>query len=203
MANDQPPPVPGPRPEGPRRATVLPLIITVLVAVGLSLLAQALLNRLQADTPTLPISTATVASSVALTPTAALLPPTASPAPTVATGDGLLRLAIIDLQAEQRRLWSAIYLLRAATQIDDALIALQGNEQDEADRILLTVYRSLDRAYRFSAEQEKGPIDTFRLQVSQIRDDIRLRPEGLDRRLRQLRSLILSLVDEGGEDRGL
>jgi hypothetical protein len=109
----------------------------------------------------------------------------------------VLRLEILDLEAADQRLWAALYLLRAASQIDDAVVTLQGNDLDEADRILLTAYLSLDRAYTVSAESDKGPIDTFRIQLSRIRDDMGLRPEGIDRRLRQLRQLILSLVDEG------
>jgi len=110
----------------------------------------------------------------------------------------VLRLEVLDLEAEDRRIWGALYLLRAASQIDDATTALQSNDLDEVNRILLNARRSLDRAYSASAEQEKGPIDTFRLQISQIRDDLHVRPEGLDRRLRQIRQLILSLVDAGG-----
>lgn len=88
--------------------------------------------------------------------------------------------------------------MRAASQIDDAVVALQSNNVDEVDRILLNARRSFDRAYVFSAEQEKGPIDTLRLQVGQARDDLHLRPEGLDQSLRQIRRLVLSLVDESG-----
>ncbi len=126
-------------------------------------------------------------------------PAPATPAPSALPADvGGLRLAILDLEAVDRRLWSAIYLLRAASQIDDAVVALQSNDLDEVDRIMLNARRSFDRAYAFSAEQEKGPIDTFRLQIGQARDDLHIRPEGLDRHLRQIRQLVLSLVDESG-----
>jgi biopolymer transport protein ExbB/TolQ len=110
----------------------------------------------------------------------------------------VLRLKILDLEAADRRLWSALYLLRAASQLDDAAGALQTNSIDAADRSLLAARRSLDRAYDVGAEEAKGPIDTFRLQLGQLRDDLQLRPENLDRRLRQIRQLILSLADEGG-----
>jgi hypothetical protein len=40
----------------------------------------------------------------------------------------LLRLVVLDLEAEDQQLWSAIYLLRAASQIEDALNALQNND---------------------------------------------------------------------------
>lgn len=196
-----PPAAPAPDP-APRKgpAAALPFVITAVAAVLLSLLAQALLPLGAAPAPaaTAPAALATATPAPPPTATPAPAPTAPGAGPTPATADGVLRLDILDLKEENRRLWSALYLLRAAAQIDDAAIALQVNDLDEADRTLLTAYRSLDRAYAFSAEQEKGPIDTFRLTLSQIRDDMRLRPEGLDRRLRQLRSLILSLVDEGG-----
>lgn len=112
---------------------------------------------------------------------------------------GILRLEVIDLEEEDRRLWTALYLLRAAAQIDDTIVVLQVNDFGEADRTLMAARRSLDRAYELSSEQDKGPIDSFRLQAGQIRDDLGLRPEGADRRLRQLRQLILALVDETTE----
>lgn len=207
MAAEQPPPPPlaEPVPSPSRRvrlAALLPYLATAGAAILCSLLLQALIWPRSPVAPIVALSPTPLAS----TPTAA--PPSASPtapaadapspAPTRQTDAGVLRLELLDLEEQDRQLWSALYLLRAALQIDDALIALQGNDIAEADRTLITVYRSLDRAYDFSAEQEKGPIDTFRLQLSQIRDDLRVRPEGADRRLRQLRRLVLSLVDEGG-----
>lgn len=195
---------PAASPSSPRKgfAAALPFVITAAAAVLLSLLAQALIFPSRPAPAADP--TPEVAPSAAPTAPAAPSPaPTPAPAPTAPpaaspSADDVLRLDILDLKEEDRRLWSALYLLRAAAQLDDAAAALQVNDLDEADRTLLTAYRSLDRAYAFSAEQEKGPIDTFRMTVSQIRDDLRLRPEGADRRLRQLRSLVLSLVDEGG-----
>jgi hypothetical protein len=180
----------------PRITAALPFIITAVASVLLSLLLQWLLLPPSAATPP-PAFIPTAASTPVVVPTSPRLEPTpalSAPEPSAS----LLRLAILDLEAQDRRLRSALYLLRAVAQLDDALVALQANQLAEADRALLLVYRSLDQAYAFSAEQEKGPIDTFRLQLSQIRDDLPLRPEGADRRLRQLRGLILSLVDEGG-----
>jgi hypothetical protein len=177
-------------------AAALPFVVTAVVAVLLSLLLQWLL--FPPVTASLPPPDA---APTVNTPVVAFTPPPQPPTPTPGAaepGASLLRLAILDLEAQDRRLRSALYLLRAVAQLDDALVALQANQFAEADRALLLVYRSLDQAYAFSAEQDKGPIDTFRLQLSQIRDDLPLRPEGADRRLRQLRGLMLSLVDEGG-----
>lgn len=80
--------------------------------------------------------------------------------------------------------------------LDEAVQALQRNDMSEADRALMTARRALDRAYQLSVEPQKGPIDSIRLQISQIRDDLGVRPEGADRRLWQVRRLILALVDE-------
>lgn len=171
---------------------MLPHALTAALAVVVTLGIQWLWLRPPATAP------APAATAAPATPA----PPTAAPPPAVSPGttppDGsVVRLEVLDLQAQDRQLWSALYLLRAASQIDDAVAALQRNDLVEADRTMLTAYRSLDQAYLYSTEREKGPIDNFRLQLSQIRDDLHLRPERLDRRLRQLRQLLLSLVDEG------
>lgn len=197
------PPPPSPAPA--RRsalAAALPYLATVVAAVAVSLLLQALFFPrptspaavAQTAEPPTPTTTAPIATALPLSPTTA-----SAPRPTPAlSDDSVLALQILDLEEQNRQLWSAVYLLRAASQLNDTIDALQANDLDEADRTILTAYRSLDRAYDASAEQEKGPIDTFRLQLSSIRDDLRVRPEGVDRRLRQLRQLMLSLVDEGG-----
>ena len=57
-----------------------------------------------------------------------------------------------------------------------------GELAPQIQRILLTAYRSLDRAYAVSAEQEKGPIDSFRLELSTLRDDLTVCSDGADRR---------------------
>lgn len=199
MSDQEPTPPGQPSPRPGRLAAALPYLVTAAAAVLLSLAAQALLWPRPAAQPAL-INTVTPAAEPAGPDGAAPAPtsPPASPVPTPREPDvGVLRLDIIDLEAENDRLWSALYMLRAASQLDDAETALLANDLTEADRSIMTARRSLDRAYALSAEQDKGPIDSFRLQASQIRDDLRVRPELADRRLRQLRQLVLALVDEG------
>jgi hypothetical protein len=101
------------------------------------------------------------------------------------------------LQREVNRLWSAYYLARAANQVADAEAALRVNDLHEVEQMLITVDASLARAYERSAEQEKGPINEFRIQVGQIHENLRMRPQGMDQQLRRLRQSMLSLVDEG------
>ncbi|MGQ9926588.1 MAG: hypothetical protein ACUVS4_06910 [Chloroflexaceae bacterium] len=175
-----------------RVRALLPHALTAALAVVVTLGIQSLWPPSPVVVPA-PTSTAAPAATPALPTTASA--PTAAPA-TTPPDSSVVRLEVLDLQAQDRQIWSALYLLRAASQIDDAVAALQRNDLLEADRTLLTAYRSLDRAYAYSTEREKGPIDNFRLQLSQIRDDLHLRPERLDRRLRQLRQLMFSLVEE-------
>jgi hypothetical protein len=198
------PPVDQPAARSPsapaRLLAVWPYAVTALTAIVLSLALQALIWP-RVSVPDILIATGTSSPSSGTTATPTPDRPQVQPSATIAaatiTDDSVLRLVVLDLEAEDQHLWSAIYLLRTASQIEDALTALQNNDLAEADRTLMAARRSLDRAYMIGPESIKGPIDSFRLRLSQIRDQLRLRPEGTDRDLRQLRRLILSLVDEG------
>lgn len=89
-----------------------------------------------------------------------------------------------------------MYIARAAGQIADAENALRSNDTTEVERVLVAVDTSLGLAYDRSDDRTKGPIGEFRSQVGQVRDDLYLRPENLDQRLRLLRQRMLSLVEE-------
>lgn len=102
------------------------------------------------------------------------------------------------MQAELRQVWSAYYLMRATSQLADAEDALQINDLAEVEQALVTVRASLDQAYELSSEQNKGPIGEFRMQVSEMREELRIRPEGMNQRMRRLRQDMLSLVDARG-----
>lgn len=182
-----PPRVPGP---GRRRSALFAHLLTALFAVLVSQLItvgsdalntrQAVLYQTATSVPTRTLSP-TVTATVAL--------PVSDAAQ--------LQLDVRSLQADRDQLWSALYLLRSALLLDDAVNALAVNDRSEADRALLAARQALDRAYQLSAEQSRDPIDQIRLQIARLRDDLDIRPEGADRRLRQLRRLVLALVDEG------
>ncbi|WP_298407461.1 hypothetical protein [uncultured Chloroflexus sp.] len=190
---DAPPPPPLSLPARWQRYVRLlaPHLLTVIASLLLFTAIHAWV--FPAPQPVAPqFATATPAPTVPPTP-----PPTPLPTlPPIPLDDGLLRLTILDLQAENAQLRTATQLLRAAMTLDEAVQALQRNDMSEADRALMTARRALDRAYQLSIEPQKGPIDAIRLQISQIRDDLGVRPEGADRRLWQVRRLILALVDE-------
>lgn len=176
-----------------RLKAIVPFVLTALAAIVLSLVIQATLLASQLSvflwSPTPTPAPATAAPEPTALPTA--------PVPTPPLPDErILSQEILDLRAELRQVWSAYYLMRAAVQTADAEAALRLNELDEVERILVTVRVSLDLAYEQSAEQDKGPIGGFRLQVSEMWEDLRVRPEGMDQRLQRLRQDMLSLIEE-------
>ncbi len=178
-----------------------PFVVTVCVSVALTLLGQAALPAQQPSG--IPPTTVVVPGTVPPLPTATAQPtvqPTVQPtmiAFRMPVGAAAEAQEIAALRQEINRLWSAYYLARAATQLADAEAALRVNDLDEVEQVLTTVDASLDRAYERSAEQEKGPINEFRIQVGQLYENLHVRPEGMDQQLRRLRQSMLSLVDEG------
>jgi hypothetical protein len=164
-------------------------VLTALVAIVVTLSIQAALTaRQEAALSTAPPTPQDVLPS----PTAAPTPP-ATPQAAAPTSED-----VAELRSEINRLWSALYLARAANQLADAEAALRINNLDEVEQVLATVSASLEQAYERSAEQEKGPISEFRTQVSRMYSDLRVRPEGMGQRLRRLRQSMLTLMDESG-----
>jgi hypothetical protein len=165
----------------------LPFVLTALVAIVVTLSIQAALTARQSAAPASPPPTPQDAPR---SPTAAT-PLPATPRAITPTSE-----EVAELRREVNRLWSALYLARAANQLADAEAALRINNLSEVEQVLATVSASLEQAYERSAEQEKGPISEFRVQVSRMYSDLRVRPEGMDQRLRRLRQSMLTLMDE-------
>lgn len=209
-----------------RLAPIFPFVLTALVAVGLSLSLSAVFSDNQVPeqpaeritspfqltavvTPTISLTrtVATATRVLTVTPTLVSITSVALPSETPTSAIEVLDESLspsetevlqqIDaLRAEMNRMWSAYYLARAANQLVDAEAALHLNDLDEVEQVLITVGISLDHAYERSAEQNKGPISEFRMQVGQVREDLRVRPENMDQQLQRLRQSMLSLVDE-------
>lgn len=178
-----------------RLKSLLPFVLTALVAVALSLFLQTAFSGHQRPAG----STAAMATVEAAPPFTPTPVEPATPVPTPPQPDErIISQELLDLQAELSRVWSAYYLMRAASQLADAEVALRVNELTEVERVLVTVKVSLDHAYDLGAEQDKGPIGEFRTQVGDMYEDLRVRPESMDQRMRRLRQDMLSLVDLEG-----
>lgn len=135
--------------------------------------------------PTMAATAVPVASPITVTRTPQLQP-----------DERVLSQELLDLQIRVDELWSGLYLARAANQLVDAENALRLNDTSEVERILVVVDASLALGYERSGDLNKGPISEFRSQISQIRDDLYIRPEGIDQKLKVLRQRMLSLVEE-------
>jgi hypothetical protein len=170
---------------------LLPHLFTALVAIALNVVIQASLPRptaLVALPPTLPISTPRPAATAL---------PTVPPAPTAPPpASGITRQELLDLRAEDDRIWSAIYLSRAISQVADAESALRSNDFDRTDQMIIATDDSLALAYARTPNTLRDPIAQLRRDAGVLREDLYLRPEGMDARLAQLRQTLLALIAE-------
>ncbi len=175
-----------------RLRAVLPHLLTAALAVAVSVGVQVGLSRPEPQTVVAPTPPPpTVAPTPAPTVPAA---PTAGTAPAPAAD--IIRQDLADLRAEDDRLWSAIYLARAISQVSDAESQMRVNELESVAQSLVAVDGSLELAYERADESIKGPIAALRRDAGAIRDDLYVRPEGMDARLAVLRQTILTLIGE-------
>lgn len=165
---------------------MLPHLVTACAAIALSLMLQG------AFTP--------APAPLVATSTAAPTPRPPTPAPTPAPTDlpleaSISRQEVADLRAEISRLWVALYLNRAVSYVADAETALRMNDRQAISQALLKADDSLALAHASAEDWLKNPIEEFRREMSRLRDDLYLRPEGLDARFATLRQGILTLVE--------
>ncbi len=163
-------------------------LITLAIAVALSLSLQIALVRPTAQpTPTnIPSPTITPIPPPTLTPTI-ITPPLA---------EGITRQELLDLRAENIRLWATIYLMRSISQIADAETSLRANDMSSVAQTLVAVDESLAQAFDRSGDAVKDPIRELRRETEAMREDLYLRPENMDLRLARLRQTILALIEE-------
>ncbi len=168
----------------------VPHVLTAILAVAVTLAIQQLLP--QSRPAFTPYVRPTLAATTVQPTNAPVAPTLQQPQP----DQRVIGQEIIDLTARIDELWTSVYIARAAGQLGDAESALRNNDTTEVERVLVAVDASLALAYERSSDLNKGPIGEFRSQISQIHDDLYVRPEGLDQKLRLLRQRMLSLVEE-------
>jgi hypothetical protein len=167
----------------------LPFLVTAALAVAISLGLQTLL---QPTGPTFVVSPTAPAPASGGAPTAAPGPTSSVPAP----APDIVRQELLDLRAEDDRLWAAVYLARAISQVSDAEAQLRANNLENVAQSLVAVDGSLELAYERADESAKSPIAELRRTAGVLRDDLYIRPEGIDARLTVLRQTILTLIGE-------
>jgi hypothetical protein len=190
-------PPPGAHQSGAARLlrAALPHALTALVAVALTLSIQRLLLPAASGQPLvtpqvasiMPVSSPMPTSTVSATPS-----PQSTEAPLAAA---LTRQELIDLRAQDERLWAAMYLMRALHHLADAETLLRANDFARVEQTLAAIDEALAQAYVRAAEADRDPISQIRSDVGGIREDLYLRPEGMDIRLARVRQAIMTLIE--------
>ncbi|MCS6841950.1 MAG: hypothetical protein NZ699_14585 [Roseiflexus sp.] len=172
----------------------IPHVVTALVATAMALGIQRLLPAAPGMAqPTAPVGLTTPLPSPAVYPSPSATP---SPQPTEAPlAAALTRQELIDLRAQDDRLWAAMYLLRALNHLADAEASLRVNDFARVEQTLIAADDALAQAYMRAADADRDPIVQIRRDIGSISEDLYLRPEGMDVRLMRVRQAIMTLIE--------
>jgi len=123
---------------------------------------------------------------------------TALPAVTATLTSPLLqdisRQEIRDVKADTAALWSAIYLTRALAHASDAEADLARNDMTGTAQMLLLMDDALQRAAVTATSAVRDPIEQIHRDIVAVRQDLYVRPNGLDVRIKRVRQSLLTLI---------
>lgn len=162
----------------------LPHLITALITLGIAWLVVPRDRVVVLSSPT-------ATRVVALPPT---LPLGATPTPLPAVLRDMSRQELRDIQADTAALWSALYLSRGLAHLSDAEVLLLNNDMAGTAQTLVLLDDALQRAGTTAASNVRDPIEQIRRDVVAVRQDLYMRPNGLDKRLRRVRQALLTLI---------
>ena len=166
---------------------VLPHIFTALITLLLSWL-------LWGQQRSVVVSLAQPTPVAAVRPTELPVPATPTPASEVVRD--ISRQELIDVKADAQALWSAVYLTRALMHASDAELALRENDLGRVEQILLLLDDVMQRATNNAVTTARDPIEQLRRDVVTMRQDLYVRPDGMDQRLARMRQALLTLIGE-------
>ena len=104
------------------------------------------------------------------------------------------RQEILDVKADTAALWSAVYLTRALAHASDAEAALARNDMTGTAQMLLLMDDALQRAAVTATTAVRDPIEQIRRDIVAVRQDLYVRPNGLDVRIKRVRQSLLTLI---------
>lgn len=178
-----------------RLRALAPHVLTAIAAVLITLGAQRLLPPPSAA-PAVATQTPSPAAPVATVTPDVVAAATTTPAPTEPPlAAAISRQELIDLRAQDDRLWAAVYLIRALNQIADAEAAMRVNDLASVEQSLTALDETLAQAYARAADPDRDPIDQIRRDAGAMREDLYPRPEGMDIRFGRLRQAIMTLLE--------
>ncbi|MBA3945549.1 MAG: hypothetical protein H0X37_13400 [Herpetosiphonaceae bacterium] len=117
--------------------------------------------------------------------------PTPAPTPLPADAQGQ-QVAQLTQQVAQQE--SLLLVMLAQQHLALAHEALGANDLVRANQELVAAHAALDHAFERAAEELKQVIDNERHEVSRVRADLYIAPEGLDDRIRTMQDQLLALV---------
>lgn len=162
----------------------LPHVITALVTLGIAWLVVPRDRVVVLSSPTPTRELARVATVV--------VGATATPAPALVRD--ISRQELLDVKADTAALWSALYLTRGLAHLSDAEASLTNNDLAGTAQTLVLLDDALQRAGLTAASNVRDPIEQIRRDVVAVRQDLYMRPNGLDKRLRRVRQALLTLI---------
>ncbi len=117
--------------------------------------------------------------------------PTPAPTPLPADVQGQ-QVAQLKQQVAQQE--SLLFVMLAQQHLALGGEALEVNDLVRANQELVAAHAALDHAFEHAAEDLKQVIDNERHEVSRVRADLYIAPEGLDDRIRTMQDQLLALV---------
>jgi hypothetical protein len=163
----------------------LPHVVTAVVTL---VLAWFVVPRDRVVVLQTPSKVTPLAGTVA-TPMPAM---TATPAPPLVRE--MSRQEILDVKADTAALWCAVYLTRALAHASDAEAALARNDMTGTAQMLLLMDDALQRAAVTATSTVRDPIEQIHRDIVAVRQDLYVRPNGLDVRIKRLRQSLLTLI---------
>ncbi len=180
--------------------TTLPFLLTAVLGALLALTvmprpAPSAGTTIQVFLPT-PVATAPPPF-----PTEDLPPPEATPPPATPTivvfPSDTISLEIVTLRQDLQRTVGSLHLLKAASRLQTARLALLDNDLSAVLRQLTVAQEDLDAAAPLVRDDIKGDVQALINDINLLRDDVPVRPEIVNSRLTSLWEKATTLADLG------
>jgi hypothetical protein len=180
--------------------TTFPYLLTAVLGALLALLlmpqqAPQAATTIQIIMPT-PLATLPPPAPTEDVPPPEATPPPATPTSVVLPSD-TISLEIVTLRQDLQRTVGSLHLLKTASRLQTARLALIDNDLPEVLRQLTVAQEDLDAASSLVRDDIKGDVQALISDINLLRDDVPVRPELVNARLNDLWEKATTLADLG------
>jgi len=162
----------------------LPHLVTMLVTIMVSWLWFGRTPRASLSDVVVPRASVT----------AQALRPIGTPTAVVVVPADITRQELLDVSAQTKALWSAVYVSRAQLHAADLEAAVAVNDSVRAQQVLLSLDDALAMAEGVAPAEYRDPIAQLRLEAIAIRQDLFSRPDGIDARIQRIRQALVPRI---------